>query len=166
MVEDQNNNGTGNTEAQDVSKKLMRLARKTEELATKEKDTFSPFLKKWNPIATGVASVTLHTCYGTLLNKYLNRKSGLLNETILVLQRAAKLEKALVKMVVQDSVESEDGGKSIVTQMIPYEVDTVIIKLLKQLIQERLQKGKDLLDGVKQNEVCLFDVFNFMMIKF
>lgn len=121
----------------------------------KEKEIFSPLLKKWHPIAAGVAAVTLHTCYGGLLKQYLAGKSPLLNETVLVLQRAGKLEKSLVQLVVEDSVECEDGGKAIVREMVPYEVETVIQKQMKQWIQDRLQKGKEHILRAKQTEVSL-----------
>ncbi|CAA0817434.1 Protein of unknown function (DUF810 [Striga hermonthica] len=155
MLEDQNVKETENMETQRVSEVLIKLARETEELASKEKDIFSPLLKKWHQVAAGVAAVTLHSCYGTLLKQYLtgmSSSSSLMNETILVLQRAGKLEKALVQMVVEDSVECEDGGKSVVREMVPYEVDTIILKMLKQWIQERLKMGKEYLQRVKETE--------------
>ncbi|KAL0433246.1 UNVERIFIED_CONTAM: protein unc-13 [Sesamum latifolium] len=151
MLEDLNINGTKTTEPQEVSEVLIKVARKTEELGVKERDIFSPILKKWHPVAAGVAAVTLHTCYGTLLKQYLTSKSSL-NETVLVLQRAGKLEKALVQLVVEDSVECEDGGKMIVREMVPYEVDALIVRLMKQWIQERLQKGKEYILRAKQTE--------------
>ncbi|KAI3469804.1 hypothetical protein Pfo_026467 [Paulownia fortunei] len=152
MLEDQNVNGTANIETPKVSEVLIKLARETEELASKEKDIFSPVLKKWHPVAAGVSAVTLHTCYGTLLKQYLTGISSLMNETILVLQRAGKLEKVLVQMVVEDSVECEDGGKAVVREMVPYEVDTIILKLLKQWIQDRLKTGKENLQRAKETE--------------
>lgn len=159
MLEDQNVNGAANIETQKVSEVLIKLARETEELASKEKDIFTPVLKQWHPIAAGVSAVTLHTCYGTLLKQYLTGTSSLImNETILVLQRAGKLEKVLVQMVVEDSVESEDGGKAIVREMVPYEVDTIILKLLKQWIQERLKTGKEDLQRAKETEVSILDI--------
>ncbi|KAL0368481.1 UNVERIFIED_CONTAM: protein unc-13 [Sesamum calycinum] len=151
MLEDLNINGTKTSEPQEVSEVLIKVARKTEELGVKERDIFSPILKKWHPVAAGVAAVTLHTCYGTLLKQYLTSKSSL-NETVLVLQRAGKLEKALVQLVVEDSVECEDGGKMIVREMVPYEVDALIVRLMKQWIQERLQKGKEYILRAKQTE--------------
>lgn len=155
MAEDLDANEVMNGEVQEASEMLMKLARKTEDLATKEKDIFSPLLKKWHPVAAGVAAVTLHTCYGTLLKQFLAGKSPLLNETVVVLQRAGKLEKTLVQLVVEDSVECEDGGKAIVREMIPYEVDSIIQKQMKQWIQERLQQGKDHILKAKQTEVSL-----------
>ncbi|KAH6811436.1 hypothetical protein C2S51_025198 [Perilla frutescens var. frutescens] len=122
---------------------ILKLARETEQLASKEKEIFSPVLKKWHPIAAGVSAVTLHSCYGALLRQYMRGASAQMNETILVLQRAGKLEKVLVQVVVEDSVECEDGGKAIVREMVPYEVDTIILKLLKQWMQEKLKTGMD-----------------------
>lgn len=141
-----------NLEAEDFEM-LIKLASETEELARKEKDIFSDVLKKWHPIAAGVAAVTLHTCYGTLLKQYLTGASSFKNETVLVLQRAGKLEKTLVQMAVEDSVECEDGGKAIVREMVPFEVDSIIVKLLKQWIQERLKTGKEHLQRAKDTEV-------------
>ncbi|KAL3828275.1 hypothetical protein ACJIZ3_017077 [Penstemon smallii] len=152
MLEDQNVKTTTNIEAREVSEVLIRLARETDELASKEKDIFSSVLKKWHPMSAGVAAVTLHTCYGTLLKQYLTGTSSVMNETILVLQRAGKLEKALVQMVVEDSAECEDGGKAIVREMVPYEVDSLILKLFRQWIQERLKKVRDNLQRVKESE--------------
>ncbi|KAL8484561.1 hypothetical protein ACS0TY_027023 [Phlomoides rotata] len=152
MLEDQNINMNAKTGRQDMSEVLIKVARETEELASKEKDIFSPGLKKWHLIAAGVSAVTLHNCYGTLLKQYLTGTTSLMHETILVLQRAGKLEKALVQMMVEDSAECEDGGKSIVREMVPYEVDTIILKLLKQWIKERLNNGKDDLHRAKETE--------------
>ncbi|KAH6778071.1 hypothetical protein C2S51_009383 [Perilla frutescens var. frutescens] len=153
MVEDEDVNGAlKGGEVQEASDSLIKVARKTEELAVKEKDIFSPVLKKWHPVAAGVGAVTLHTCYGTLLKQFVAGKAPLLNETVVVLQRAGKLEKSLVQLVVEDSVECEDGGKAIVREMLPYEVDTIIQKQMKQWIQERLHKGKDHIVRAKQTE--------------
>lgn len=138
----------GNLEAKD-GRMLMKLAGETEELAWKEKDIFSGVLKKWHPIAAGVAAVTLHTCYGALLKQYLRGASSFKNETVLVLQRAGKLEKSLVQMAVEDSVECEDGGKASVREMIQY---AIIVKLLKQWIQERSKTGKEHLQRAKETE--------------
>lgn len=97
--------------------------------------------------------MTLHACYGSLLKQYLAGVSSLTSETVSVLQRAGKLEKVLVQMVVEDSAECEDGGKAIVREMVPYEVDSIIFNLLKQWMQERLKKGKECLQRAKETEV-------------
>ncbi|XP_047948233.1 protein unc-13 homolog isoform X1 [Salvia hispanica] len=153
VVEDKDASGLiRDGEVQEASELLMKLARKTEELAMKEKDIFSPLLKRWHPIATGVAAVTLHSCYGGLLKQFLAGKSPMLNEIAIVLQRAGKLEKSLVQLVVEDSVECEDGGKAIVREMVPYEVETIMHKQLKQWSQDRLSKGKENILRAKQTE--------------
>ncbi|CBI23691.3 unnamed protein product, partial [Vitis vinifera] len=137
---------------QEATEALLQLAKETEDLAVKEKETFSPTLKRWHPIAAGVASVTLHQCYGAVLKQYLAGVSTLTSDTIRVLQRAGKLEKILVQMVVEDSVDCEDGGKAIVREMVPYEVDSVTYCLLKKWIGERLEKVKECLERAKENE--------------
>ncbi|XP_043705668.1 protein unc-13 homolog [Telopea speciosissima] len=138
--------------AEEASEALLQLAQETEDLAMKEKETFSPMLKRWHPIAAGVAAVSLHNCYGTVLKQYLSGVSMLTNDTILVLQRAGKLEKVLVQMVVEDSVDCEDGGKAIVREMHPYEVETIILSLLKTWIDERLRRGKECVRRAKETE--------------
>ncbi|CAK9180196.1 unnamed protein product [Ilex paraguariensis] len=151
MLENGNVSAT-TLDVQEVSEVLVKLAKETEDLAMKEKITFSPVLKKWHPITAGIAAVTLHSCYGTLLKQYLAGASLLTNEIIKVLQRAGNLENVLVQMVVEDSVDCEDGGKTIVREMIPYEVDSIILSLLKQWIQERLKQGKEVLQRTKETE--------------
>ncbi|KAJ8547201.1 hypothetical protein K7X08_010787 [Anisodus acutangulus] len=139
-------------ELEEVSHTLIKLANETEELADKEKEIFSPVLKKWHPISAGVAAVALHSCYGTLLKQYLTGATLLTKQTVLVLQKAGKLEKLLIQMVVEDSVDCEDGGKAIVREMVPYEVDSIIMNLLRKWIQERLKKGKEIIMRAKETE--------------
>ncbi|XVF66434.1 hypothetical protein PTKIN_Ptkin10aG0035400 [Pterospermum kingtungense] len=134
------------------SEGLLELAKETEELATRERELFSPILKRWHPIAAGVAAVTLHQCYGAVLKQYLAGTSILSSDIVEVLQGAAKLEKLLVQMVVEDSEECEDGGKGIVREMTPYEVDSIILQLLRQWIDERLKQGKEMLCRAKETE--------------
>ncbi|KAL1806405.1 hypothetical protein ACET3Z_029473 [Daucus carota] len=139
-------------EVEEVGEVLLHLAQATEELATMEKETYSPLLKKWHSIPAGVAAVTLHTCYGTLLRQYLSDSPSLTNETLEVLQRAGRLENVLIQMVVEDSVESEDGGKMIVREMEPYEVDSIIMKSIRHWVQQKLNLGKELLEKAKETE--------------
>ncbi|XP_074294164.1 protein unc-13 homolog [Silene latifolia] len=136
----------------EVSEALIVLAQGTEELAAKEKESYSNTLKRWHSVSAAIASVTLHSCYGAVLQRYLTGISMLSTETINVLYRAGRLEKILVQMIVEDTVECEDGGKSIVREMVPYEVDSVIIRLLRKWIEERLRKGKDCVQRAKETE--------------
>ncbi|XVE81900.1 hypothetical protein DITRI_Ditri15bG0103200 [Diplodiscus trichospermus] len=152
IIENENVKHATTEEREEPSVALLQLAKETEDLAARERELFSPILKKWHPIAAGVAAVTLHQCYGATLKQYLAGTSVLNNEIVGVLQRAAKLEKVLVQMVVEDSEECEDGGKGIVREMTPYEVDSIILKLLRQWIGERLKKGKELLSRAKETE--------------
>lgn len=138
---------------QEASEALLQLAKETEDLALKERESFSPILKKWHPTAAAVAAVTLQNCYGNVLKQYLGGVSILTTETVAVLQTAGKLEKHLVQMVVEDSAECDDGGKAIVREMVPYEVESIILHLLQKWIHERLKKGKDFLLRAKETEV-------------
>ncbi|KAK9931237.1 hypothetical protein M0R45_018523 [Rubus argutus] len=138
--------------AEAVTEALLQLAKDTEDLACKERESFSPILKRWHTTAAGIAAVTLHNCYGAVLKQYLNGVSTLTADTVEILQRAAKLEKVLLQMVVEDSAECEDGGKAIVREMVPYEVDTIIVNLLKKWIYERMKKGKECVNRAKESE--------------
>lgn len=140
---------------QQMCETLIRLANETEELAFKEKGSFSMLLKKWHPISVGVAAVTLHSCYGFLLKQFLKCNSDINNKMLTVLQRADKLEKVLVNMVVEDSVECEDGGKTVVREMVLYEVDAIIVKFLGQSATGRLKRIKDVIHKAKETEVSL-----------
>ncbi|KAL4283260.1 hypothetical protein GQ457_16G030030 [Hibiscus cannabinus] len=136
----------------DAYEELLQLAKETEDLAARERELFSPILKKWHPTAAGVAAVTLHQCYGAVLKQHLAGTRLLNNEIVGVLERASKLEKVLVQMVVEDFEECASGGKVIIKEMIPYEVDTVTIRLLGHWIDERLNKGRKLIHNAKKTE--------------
>ncbi|KDP40371.1 hypothetical protein JCGZ_02369 [Jatropha curcas] len=127
----------------EASEALLQLAKETEDLALRERESFSPLLRKWQPIAASVAVVTLHQCYGAVLKQYLAGMSALNSESVEVLQRAGKLEKFLVQMVVEDSADCEDGGKTIVREMVPYEVDSVINGVMRQWIDERIKRARE-----------------------
>lgn len=145
---------SGSMKLREESEKLIQLAIGTEELGLREKGTFSPILKTWNLFSAGVAAVTLHTCYGNLLRKFLAANPMISNETVVVLQRADKLEKVLVNMVVEDSIECEDGGKTVVREMVPYDVDSIVLRYLRQWIQDCLKRVKDVVETAKETEVC------------
>ncbi|KAM7256700.1 hypothetical protein ACFE04_012441 [Oxalis oulophora] len=152
IIEDGNERSASAEVREEPIDALFQLAKETEDLALREREGFSHILKRWHSFAASVAAVTLHQCYGTVLKQYLGERATLSSETVEVLQRAAKLERVLVQMVVEDSAESEDGGKSLVREMVPYEVDSVILKLLKQWIEKRLNKGRECLHRAKDGE--------------
>lgn len=74
-------------------------------------------------------------------------------DNLQVLIAAEKLEKDLVHMAVEDSVDSEDGGKSIIQEMTPYEAEGVISNLIKSWIRTRIERLKESVDRNLQQEV-------------
>ncbi|KAI5320368.1 hypothetical protein L3X38_040076 [Prunus dulcis] len=132
---------------------LSALAQDVSELAFSEKGIFGPVLKRWHPFATGVAVATLHSCYGNELKQFVTGISELTPDTIQVLRAADKLEKDLVQIAVEDSVDSEDGGKSIIREMPPYEAEAVIANLVKAWIRTRVDGLKEWVDRNLQQEV-------------
>ncbi|KAK7277396.1 hypothetical protein RIF29_18547 [Crotalaria pallida] len=136
----------------DTSEVMIKLSQETEDLAVKERDNFSPILKKWHTTASAIAAMTLNNCYGDVLKKYLSEITSLTVEVIHVLHRAKKLEDILVQMVVEDSSDCEDGGKTVVREMVPYEVDSTILNLMRKWIDESLHKGTEFLQRAKETE--------------
>ncbi|VFQ63324.1 unnamed protein product [Cuscuta campestris] len=141
-----------NAETSELSETLMNLADVAEELAEKERKFYSPVLRKWHPVAAGVAAVALHDCYGTMLKRYLSGVTSLTHDTVLLLQKAGKLEKALFGMVAEACEECEDGGKAMVREMASYEVDSMVMTMLRQWIQEKLKKCRDIVHRAKDTE--------------
>ncbi|KAL2321318.1 hypothetical protein Fmac_030287 [Flemingia macrophylla] len=132
---------------------LSALAQDITELAINEKAIFSPKLKRWHPLAAGVAVATLHVCYGNELKKYVKSINELTPDAIDVLIAADKLEKDLVQIAVEDSVDSEDGGKSIIREMQPYEAEAVIASLVKSWINIRVDRLGEWVDRNIRQEV-------------
>ncbi|KAF8780076.1 hypothetical protein HU200_001730 [Digitaria exilis] len=136
----------------DPSEILARLAKDTEQLAQSERDNFSPVLKRWHPFPGAAAVVTLHSCYGVVLKQYVAKATGLTNELAHVLHAAGRLEKALVHMMVEDVADSDDGGKAVVREVVPYEVESLVRRFLKTWIDERLRIAKECLVRAKDTE--------------
>ncbi|KAK6151835.1 hypothetical protein DH2020_014470 [Rehmannia glutinosa] len=131
---------------------LSILAQNICDLAFNEKEIYSPVLKRWHPLATGVAVATLHACYAKELKKFVSGISELNPEAIQVLLAAEKLEKDLVEMAVADSLDSEDGGKSTIQEMAPYEAQAVITNFVKSWIRTRVDRLGDWVDRSLQQE--------------
>ncbi|KAL3650800.1 hypothetical protein CASFOL_007203 [Castilleja foliolosa] len=132
---------------------LAILAKDVGALAIKEKDLFSPILKKWHPFAAGVAVATLHVCYGNELKQFVAGITELTPDAVQILRAADKLEKDLVQIAVEDSVDSDDGGKAIIREMPPYEAEGVIANLIKVWIKTRIDMLKEWVDRNIQQEV-------------
>ncbi|ERN18936.1 uncharacterized protein LOC18447307 [Amborella trichopoda] len=131
---------------------LILLSRETEAVALREKECFSPVLRRWHPASAGVAAAALHGCYRAVLKQYLGGVATLTPEAVQVLQAAGRLEKALVQMAVEDSAEIEDGGKAIIREMMPYEADSVIEDLMRSWVREHLFKLRECLNRAREGE--------------
>ncbi|KAL6974446.1 hypothetical protein U1Q18_028629 [Sarracenia purpurea var. burkii] len=132
---------------------LSILAQDITELAFNEKEIYSPILKRWHPLAAGTAVATLHTCYGNELKQFVSDISELSPDAVQVLLAADRLEKVLVQIAVEDSVESEDGGKAIIQEMTPFEAEAVIANLVKAWIRTRVDRLKEWVGRNLQQEV-------------
>ncbi|XP_060208341.1 protein unc-13 homolog [Lycium barbarum] len=132
---------------------LAILAKDVGELASKEKEIFSPILKRWHPFAAGVAVATLHICYGNELKQFVSSITELTPDAVQVLRAADKLEKDLVQIAVEDSVDSDDGGKAIIREMPPFEAEGAIANMVKDWIKTRIDRLKEWVDRNLQQEV-------------
>uniref|UniRef100_A0A0E0CUY2 MHD1 domain-containing protein n=1 Tax=Oryza meridionalis TaxID=40149 RepID=A0A0E0CUY2_9ORYZ len=131
---------------------LARLAGDTEQIALSERDAFGPVLRRWHPFPGAVAAVTLHGCFGVVLKQYLGKATGLSNELVHVLHAAGRLEKALVQMVVEDVADSDDGGKSVVREVVPYDVESIVFGFLRTWVEERLKICRECMPRAKETE--------------
>jgi hypothetical protein len=134
---------------------LSILAKDIKDLATKDRNMYSPILTEWHPFASGVAVATLHSCFGNELKQFIVGITKLTPDTAEVLNAADKLEKNLVNIVVEDSVNSDDGGKSLIRKMLPYEAENAIANLVKAWVKERVDRLKGWVDQSLQQEVIL-----------
>ncbi|XP_028802143.1 protein unc-13 homolog [Neltuma alba] len=132
---------------------LAILAKDVGSLAVNEKRVFSPILKRWHPLSAGVAVATLHACYGNELKQFISGITELTPDAVQVLRAADKLEKDLVQIAVEDSVESDDGGKAIIREMPPFEAEAAIANMVKTWIKTRLDRLKEWVDRNVQQEV-------------
>lgn len=131
---------------------LAILAKDVGELAIKERRVFSPILKRWHPLAAGVAVATLHACYGNEIKQFISSIVELTPDAVQVLRAADKLEKDLVQIAVEDSVDSDDGGKAIIREMPPYEAEAAIANLVKMWLKTRIDRLKEWVDRNLQQE--------------
>ncbi|XP_073276051.1 protein unc-13 homolog [Primulina huaijiensis] len=132
---------------------LAILAKDVGELAAKEKDMFSPILKRWHSFAAGVAVATLHACYGNELKQFISGITELTPDAVQILRAADKLEKDLVRIAVEDSVDCDDGGKAIIREMPPYEAEGAMAEMVKVWIKTRVERLKEWVDRNLQQEI-------------
>ncbi|XP_020174209.1 protein unc-13 homolog [Aegilops tauschii subsp. strangulata] len=139
--------------ANDPGVVLTRLARETEQLAKFERANFSPLLRRLHPAPIAVAAVTLHGCFGVVLREYLGKVTILTEELVRVLHSANRLEKALAQMTAEDAADCEDDrARAVVGDMEPYEVESVVMSLLKAWMDDRLRISADCLLRAKETE--------------
>lgn len=132
---------------------LSLLAQEVTDLALNEKEIYSPIFKRWNPLSAGVAVATLHGCFANELKQFVARINELTPDAVQVLLAADRLEKQLVQVAVEDAVESDDGGKSIIKEMPPYDTEAVIGTLVKSWIRTRVDRLKEWVDNYLKQEV-------------
>lgn len=132
---------------------LCILAQEIIEVSLNEKDVYSPVLKRWHPLSAGVAVATLHSSYANELKQFVSGINELSPDVVQVLLAADKLEKLLVQIAVEDSVESEDGGKAIIQEMTPFEAEAMIVDLVRAWIRTRVDRLREWVDRNLQQEV-------------
>ncbi|XP_024384353.1 protein unc-13 homolog [Physcomitrium patens] len=131
---------------------LAVLAQDTMVLAISEVDNFSPVLKRWHPYAGGVAAATLHSCYSREFKQYLSNMFGMTVDTVAILKAADELEKRLVGIAVEDAAECDDGGKSLIREMPPYEADQAMGELTRRWVEDNVEKTTEWIDRNVQQE--------------
>lgn len=132
---------------------LAILAQDTMAFAMSEVDNFSPVLKRWHPFAGGVAAATLHGCFSREFKQYLSNLSTMTLDTVAILSAADDLEQRLVAIAVEDGAECDDGGKSLIREMPPFEADQVMGKLARKWVDENVDKMIQWVDRNIQQEV-------------
>lgn len=133
---------------EDPGEALMYVAAQTKEMARVEKDVYSPILRQWHPCPAAIAAVTLHSCFGVYLKQYVSKMAGCLSsKSMHVLQTASELDKYLVQMAHDDD---EDGSVS--KQMIPYDVDSIIVGLVTEWMDDRLRIGAEYVRRARDSE--------------
>ncbi|RLN19883.1 hypothetical protein C2845_PM02G12000 [Panicum miliaceum] len=152
-------NGLGETDSviidrdNDPASVLMQLASDTEQLAMFERRNFSPVLRRWHPAPVAVAAVTLHGCFGVVLRQYLAKVAVLTEELVRVLHSGSRLEKALAQMTAEDAADCDDGrAKAVVGDMEPFEVESVVMGLLKAWMDDKLGLATDCLLRARDTE--------------
>jgi hypothetical protein len=132
---------------------LVSLANVAIELVRIEREKYSPVLSKWHPLAASLAAATLHSCFNRELKQYLSSISIFTAELTEVLQSADQLEQELVQVAVEGAVDSDDGGKAIIREMVPFEAQTTIMSLSKNWMQEKLNHLREWIERNVSREV-------------
>lgn len=136
---------------------LAVLAEDVGALARDERAKYSPALQQWHLSPTGVAAAALHSCFGKELQKFTAETKGISQDVVQVLQAADQLEMDLVQIAVEDGVNAEDGGKSLIREMPPYEAQSTMDTMSKKWVEEGVGRLVQWADRNVQNEVAVLD---------
>ncbi|XP_042394235.1 protein unc-13 homolog [Zingiber officinale] len=137
---------------EDPNDTMINLTKATESIAFVEKAKYSPLLKRWHPIPRAIAAVTLHSCFGAVLRQYMYKFSCLTKELANLLKIAGNLEKLLIQMVTEEAAESEEDGKEILHEITAYGVDSLLFKLTKHWVDDRLGMARQCINSAKESE--------------
>lgn len=143
----------------DPNDTMINLTKATENIAFVEKAKYSPLLKRWHPVSRAIAAVTLHSCYGAVLRQYMYKFSCLTKELANLLKIAGNLEKLLIQMVTEDTAESEEDGKEILHEITAYGVDSLLFKLIKHWVDDKLGVARQCINSAKESEVSPLHLF-------
>ncbi|KAJ0971438.1 hypothetical protein J5N97_019397 [Dioscorea zingiberensis] len=132
---------------------LSILAADIQDLAHKEIEVFSPILRKWHPLAAGIAVATLHVCYGNELKQFISSVTELTSDSIQVLKAADKLEEELMLIAVKDSADSDDRVRELIHEMRPYDTENTIANVMRSWIKRRVDQLKEWVDKNLRQEI-------------
>jgi hypothetical protein len=150
--------GTLGKEVKDGEKSRPALAVLAEDigkLARDERANFSPILQQWHLTPAGVAAAALHSCFGKELRKYVSTVTGISPDGVQVLMAADQLEMDLVQIAAEDGANADDGGKSLIREMPPYEAQSILDALSKKWVEEGIGRLAQWADRNVQNEVVV-----------
>lgn len=131
---------------------LAVLAEDVGALARDERAKYSPVLQQWHLTPAGVAAAALHSCFGKELQKFTAGTTGISQDVVQVLLAADQLEMDLVQIAVEDGVNAEDGGKSLIREMPPYEAQSTLDTMSKKWVEEGVGRLAKWADRNVQNE--------------
>ncbi|KAL6844279.1 hypothetical protein ACP4OV_025952 [Aristida adscensionis] len=135
---------------EDPCETLAYVAAESKEMARVEKEVYCRVLRQWHPCPAAVAAAALHGCFGALLKRYVSRMAtgSLSGDSVRVLHAAAKLDKSLLQMAADD--DPPIGG--VRQQMTPYDVDSIVLGLVKGWMDERLTMGAECVRRARDSE--------------
>jgi hypothetical protein len=133
----------------DPSETLMYVTAQTKEIARVEKDVYAPILRQWHPCPAAIAAITLHACFDTYFKRYVSKMAGCLSsESMRALQMVSELDKYLVQMAHDADNGDGYGGK----QLIPYDVDSIVVGLVTEWMDDRLRIGAECVRRARDSE--------------